>query len=445
MSQTFFNQLTDLNDEKDGVKDYIFVNRWRGIGAPDFANAQGWETTQVNIDQYLQLVANPISDDAGNVAFLGTDNKVYVPQGQPNLSFYATTAPSDVVGYTKLVTSIADAAYDVPAVDVSTGAIISFGQPCGALVSEPGIIIGNPGVINVTTQGEIRRVSGSGTAEFYYEVYHRNALGVETLIGASNVTPPVSAAQYTQFSANVLFNNGLFLATDRIVIKFFANRIAGGSNPVYDFLFGGANPVTTTFPIAAGAIAPAISTDPGNNAVLGSDGRIYVPTPPPPAADFKTIATLSTPVSIANTSAETIFSTNLPIAPTDNLVGALYELHFNISKGPAGHNSTIRIFINTSNNLSGSPVRVLEYSSGFNSNTSFPFFYRYFRNSIGLVVPRDVNAGQTVLSNLQVSSLVSTTPITLNPALTYFLVITTQMNVNNSTETLQFAKLCLTK
>jgi hypothetical protein len=124
-------------------------------------------------------------------------------------------------------------------------------------------------------------VSGNGTAEFYYEVYHRDALGVETLVGTSNVTPPIDTAQYTQFSANVLFNNGLFLATDRIVIKFFANRIAGGSNPVYDFLFGGANPVTTTFPIAAGAIAPAISTDPGNNAVLGSDGRIFVPTPPP--------------------------------------------------------------------------------------------------------------------------------------------------------------------
>lgn len=79
MSQTFFNQLTDLNDAKDGVKDYIFVNRWRGTGAPDFANAQGWETTQVNIDQYLQLIENPISNDAGNVAYLGTDSKIYVP------------------------------------------------------------------------------------------------------------------------------------------------------------------------------------------------------------------------------------------------------------------------------------------------------------------------------------------------------------------------------
>lgn len=289
MSQTFFNQLTDLNDAKDGVKDYIFVNRWRGIGAPDFANAQGWETTQVNIDQYLSLVLTDI-----------------------------TTAQADA------------------------------------------------------TQG---------------------------LQDASNAQQAANAAQGDATTALAFVN------------------------------------------------AP-ISTDAGNVASLGTDNKVYVPAPPAPPApaiDFKTIATLSTPVTIANTSAETIFPTNLPIVPSDNLVGALYELHFNISKGPAGHNSTIRAYINTSNNLSGSPVKVLEYSSGFNNTTSYPFMYRYFRNSIGLVVPRDVNAAQTVLSNLQTNSLVSTTPITFNPSLTYYIVITTQMGVNNSSETLQFAKLCLTK
>ena len=128
-----------------------------------------------------------------------------------------------------------------------------------------------------------------------------------------------------------------------------------------------------------------------------------------------------------------------------NLVGALYELHFNLSKGAAGHSSTIRIYVNTANDLTGSPVKVLEYGSGFNSNTSFPFMFRYFRNSVGLVVPRDVNAAGTVLSNLTTQSLVSTTPITFDPNLTYYFVITTQMNVTTSSETLQFAKLCLNK
>ena len=262
MSQTFFNQLTDLNDAKDGVKDYIFVNRWRGIGAPNFANAAGWETTQVNVDQYLALVLASI------------DN----------------------------------------AQDDATDAL-----------------------------------------------------------------------QWT---------------------------------------------------------ASPLSDQVGNQAFL-VNGKIFVPAPAPPAVDFKTIATISTPVTIANTTAETIFPTNLPIAPADNLVGALYELHFNISKGPAGHSSIIRIYINTSPTIGG--TKVLETTTSFNSNTSFSPFYRYFRNSIGLVVPRDVNAAQIVFSNIQTQSLVSTTPITFSNTDTYYFVITTQMNINNSTETLQFAKLCLTK
>jgi hypothetical protein len=342
------------------------------------------------------------------------------------------------------VISTVDPSYDNPAVDVSTGAITAFGQAAGALVSAPGVFVGNPGVVTITTTGEIRRVSGSGTAEFYFEVYHRDAGGTETLIGTSNVTPPISTSAYTQFTANCLVNNGDFLATDRLVIKYFANRVAGGSNPVYQFLFGGANPVTTLFPVPAGVIAPPISSDPGNNATIGTDGKIFVPTPVI-AQDFETLATQSSPVTISNTSAETIYPTNLLVQGAKNLVGAMYELHFNLSKGAAGHSSTIRIYINTANNLTGSPVKVLEYGSGFNSNTSFPFFFRYFRNSVGLVVPRDVNAAGTVLGNIVTQSLVSTTPITFNPNLTYYFIITTQMNVTTSSETLQFAKLCLNK
>lgn len=188
-------------------------------------------------------------------------------------------------------------------------------------------------------------------------------------------------------------------------------------------------------------IASPISSDSGNVAVLGTDSKIFVPG----GSDFITLTTLSSAATIANTNVETIFPTTLSVVPANNLVGAMYEAHFNISKGPSGHSSTIRLYINTVNNLTGSPVKVLEYSSGFNSNTSYSFMFRYFRNAVGLVVPRDVNAAQTVLSNLTTQSLVSTTPITFSNANTYFFIITTQMGVTNSNETLQFAKLCLTK
>lgn len=455
MSQKRINQLPDLITPGDDNNDFLIVQKWEGQGSPDLSTNTGWKTYTARLGQYFSTffgainslalwIANPISTDAGNTASLGTDAKVYVPAPPANAAFYATTAASDVVGYTKLVISTVDPSYDNPAVDVSTGAITAFGQAAGALVSAPGVFVGNPGVVTITTTGEIRRVSGSGTAEFYFEAYHRDALGTETLIGTSNVTPPISTSAYTQFTANCLVNNGDFLATDRLVIKYFANRIAGGSNPVYQFLFGGANPVTTLFPVPAGVIAPPISSDPGNNATIGTDGKIFVPTPVI-AQDFETLATQGSPVTISNTSAETIYPTNLLVQGAKNLVGAMYELHFNLSKGAAGHSSTIRIYINTANNLTGSPVKVLEYGSGFNSNTSFPFMFRYFRNSVGLVVPRDVNAAGAVLGNLNTQSLVSTTPITFNPNLTYYFVITTQMNVTTSSETLQFAKLCLNK
>ena len=174
-----------------------------------------------------------------------------LPEIPTNLTFFSTTANSDVVGYSKLVISLDDPDYNTIPVDVSTGPITTQGQLIASLVSDAGIFAGNPGVINITTIGEIRRTSGSGVAEFYYEVYQRNNLGVETLIAISNKTTPVTTSVYQQFQASALFNNGTWLSTDRVVIKYYGERISGGSNPTYEFLFGGTNPVRTLFPISA--------------------------------------------------------------------------------------------------------------------------------------------------------------------------------------------------
>jgi hypothetical protein len=245
--------------------------------------------------------------------------------------------------------------------------------------------------------------------------------GVQTAISdAANALGIANSAQSTATSAQNTANTALSNAS---TAQNTANTALSGAN-------------------AANAwIASPISSNPGNIAALGTDSKIFVPG----GSDFITLTTLSSAATIANTNAETIFPTTLSVTPANNLVGAMYEAHFNISKGPSGHNSTIRLYINTANNLTGSPVKVLEYSSGFNSNTSYSFMFRYFRNAVGLVVPRDVNAAQTVLSNLTTQSLVSTTPITFSNANTYFFIITTQMSINTSNETLQFAKLCLTK
>ncbi len=166
-----------------------------------------------------------------------------------NIILYPTTAASDISGYFKLVSSISDASYDVVAVNVSTGAITTTNQLISSLATSANILVGNPGVFNITTIGNITRVSGTGTAEFYFEVYKRTLAGLETLIVTSSNTIPVTNSGYSEFSATGLWNDGNFLSTDRIVLKFYANRIVTGSDPTYNFQFGGSTPVRTLLPV----------------------------------------------------------------------------------------------------------------------------------------------------------------------------------------------------
>jgi hypothetical protein len=166
-----------------------------------------------------------------------------------NLILYATTAASDIPTYVKLVSSITDPSYNTVAVNVSTGSITTTNQFISSLITSTNVIVGNPGVINISTIGNIRRTSGTGNAEFYFEVYKRDSAGTETLITTSGSTPPVFNGIYAQFSATALWNDGTFLSTDRIVLKFYGSRIVGGSAPTYDFQFGGSNPVRSLVPL----------------------------------------------------------------------------------------------------------------------------------------------------------------------------------------------------
>jgi hypothetical protein len=177
-----------------------------------------------------------------------------------NLVLYPTTAASDIPTYFKLVSSITDPSFDAVAVNVSTGAITTANQFISALVTTPNVIVGNPGVLNISTIGNIRRTAGTGNAEFYFEVWKRNLAGTETLITTSGSTPPVFNGVYAEFSASALWNDGIFLATDRIVLKFYGKRVAGGSNPTYDFQFGGSIPVRSLVPLPL-TVIPVLKLD----------------------------------------------------------------------------------------------------------------------------------------------------------------------------------------
>lgn len=194
---------------------------------------------------YINATALPVSTPTQNAL----DMKLNISDLPTNLTLYPTTAASDIPGYTKMVTSINDPEYNTVAVDVSTPTITTTAQLVSQRVSAPGVLVGQPGVFNITTFGNIKRLSGTGTANFYFEVYHRDLAGTETLICTSSVSDVVSLSTYSEFTASGIWDDGDFLPTDRIVIKTYANRIPGNSDPVYQIQYGGVSPVRTLLPV----------------------------------------------------------------------------------------------------------------------------------------------------------------------------------------------------
>ena len=182
--------------------------------------------------------------------------KANVSDLSSNILLYPTDSVSDILGYYKMVTTLTDPDYDTTAVNIPTGTITTTGQLLARLVSAPGLFVGNPGVININTIGNIRKVGGNSNqfAEFYFEVYKRDAANNEVLIATSDTTGSINPpnANYYEFSASALLNNGLFIETDRIVIKYYANTTASGAS--YEFQFGGISPVRTLLPVPVSVI-----------------------------------------------------------------------------------------------------------------------------------------------------------------------------------------------
>jgi hypothetical protein len=174
-----------------------------------------------------------------------------------NVTFYPTTATSDISGYFELVTSIADPSFNTTAVNVNTGVLPQTNTLVASLVSESNVFKGDIGGITVTIIGNIRRSAGNAGAQFFFEVYHRTGAGTETLIGTSPNTDRVTSETYIQFFDSALIASQIFSETDRLVLKFYG--IADGNNSSFDFQFGGTEPVRALFPVQVSVI-PAVTT-----------------------------------------------------------------------------------------------------------------------------------------------------------------------------------------
>jgi hypothetical protein len=173
-----------------------------------------------------------------------------------SINLYPTSTVGDF-GYYRMVSDIDDPNYDDTAFAFPTGSITSTSQYLGGLIADANLFVGNPGVITITNIGNISKLTGNSSkyAEFYFELYKRDSGGTESLLFTSSTTGIVNdtIGMYSQFSASGLLNDGVFVDTDRLVIKYYANLL-GVSGPTYAFQFGGSNPVRTLLPVPISVI-----------------------------------------------------------------------------------------------------------------------------------------------------------------------------------------------
>jgi len=289
-----------------------------------------WTVINPPSDLGKEITSNKISSITGYSTTLypnekathdALDLKLNISDLPTNLTLYPTTTASDVSGYVVMVKDIHDVRYNSTAVDVSTPTITGVGQLISQRISDAGVLMGQPGVFNITTFGNIRHLSGSGTATFYFEVYHRDAAGVETLICTSSTSEPVVDGGYSEFTASGLWDDGDFVATDRIVIKSYANRIAGGSDPVYQFQFGGASPVRTLLPVPFSVVDAGyeLNSNKQNSLAIDGTGTKY-PTVDAVNAGLPVNYSKIVYVNATSPITATIFDTENPPVTNDNLL-----------------------------------------------------------------------------------------------------------------------------
>ena len=236
-------------------------------------------SSEVNYDNTISgLVASNVKTAIDELE----STKANVGQLSSNITLFPTTAASDVTGYSRMVTSLADADYDDIAVDVSTGTITVDDQEVGALVSDAGLFEGTLPYISVPTIGNIAKVAGNSNqyAAFYFKIFQRNAAGVETLVATSNETDAINPedSSYHQFNTTAIVN-GTWLNTDRVVIKYYADLI-GNTGSEYNFQFGGNAPVRSEFPVPVSVIPSdvagdiIVSTTAFNGHLSGTDANV---------------------------------------------------------------------------------------------------------------------------------------------------------------------------
>jgi len=228
------------------------VVTYNGVDYQNTTGANSNPESGIDWEQLFKVVNDLVTggDKSALSAEQGVVLKGLIDSVVVNLTLFPTTADSDISGYKKLVDSMDSPDYDEPAVDVSTGAISTSDVLVASLASEVGVRFSGTGVRNLTINGNIKKVSGTANGQFYFKVYKRDLAGTETLLATSDVTTVVSNTSYAEFTASAVWSNTASNETDRIIYKFYGSKSGAGSNPTFNFQFGGASPVRSTVPVS---------------------------------------------------------------------------------------------------------------------------------------------------------------------------------------------------
>ena len=236
----------------EGTNKYYTDARVQGVVTKAYVEGLGISSSNVAYDNEhaTDLTATTVHEAIDQLNAI----KASVADVASNLILYPTTASADVSGYFKLVSSTDDSDYNTTAVDISTGAITGSDVLISTLISDANVIGGNPGVINLSVIGNIRKISGNDDAHFYFTVSVRDSDNNEVLLSTSNQTDTITVSTYEQFAASALLNDVAFASTDRLVYRFYGIKVGTSTDPTYEFQFGGGNPVRALVPLPFSAV-----------------------------------------------------------------------------------------------------------------------------------------------------------------------------------------------
>jgi hypothetical protein len=196
------------------------------------------------------------------------------PSGQAagKMFYYAPSTASDIAGYKTLMVS------------PSAGVERTIATPCtgtgdvliGAFATDPGV----PGAVDYpagTALRDVYAMVSTGTARLHMQVYKRDAAGVETLardeFSEVFANTGVALQEWVASSPAV----GALLATDRLIVKLYAQRVTGSSSITVTTFFEGVSHTsriqTTISAGAQGPVGPAGPAGPkGDTGAQGPAG-----------------------------------------------------------------------------------------------------------------------------------------------------------------------------